>query len=208
MATSDGPVRARRSCGVGQQLSGIEGRGTIGHGDHAAMEGEPHRGGYDGARPDEHRRSPGPGGRHQVAGRCHLVVVDQQGTHGVGRSEESLDGEPPLHHEDRPVGFHPDPTGWIVEVPIQRQARVLRVGHADEGAWGAHVGVLRRARHAASLAYGEAVRAGTAPGHSTVTRRYGWTHRACRRRASGSAGIRVGNPSRQEDLENGNDHHI
>ena len=199
----------RRSCGVGQQLSGIEGRGTIGHGDHAAMEGEAHRGGYDGARPDEHRRSPGPGGRHQVAGRCHLVVVDQQRTHGVGRSEESLDGEPPLHHEDRPVGFHPDPTGWIVEVPVERQARVLGVGHADEWARGADVGVLGRARHAASLAYGEAVRAGTSPldireGHGATV---GHTERA----ADGppvQPGSVVGNPSRQEDLENGNDHHI
>ena len=121
------------------------------------MEGEAHRGGYDRAGPDEHRHSTGPGGGHQVAGPCHLVVVDQQGTHGVGRSEESLDGEPPLHHEDRPVGFHPDPTGWIVEVPIRREARVLGVGHADEWAWGADAGVFWRARHAASLAYGEAV---------------------------------------------------
>ena len=152
MATSGGPVARRRSGGVGQQPSGIEGCRTIGHRDHAAMEGEAHRAGHDGARPDEHRRSPGPGGRHQVTGRCHLVVVDQQRTHGVGRSEESLDGEPPLDHEDRLVGFHPDPTGWVVEVPVEREARVLGVDHADEGARGAHARVLWRARHAASLA--------------------------------------------------------
>jgi hypothetical protein len=80
------------------------------------------------------------------------VVVDQEGTYRVLRSEEAADGEPPLDHEDRLVGLHPDPLGRVGEVPVGVEAGVIGVDDFYEGATRATTWGLRNIGHVASLA--------------------------------------------------------
>jgi hypothetical protein len=80
------------------------------------------------------------------------VIIDQQRTDRVPGHEEPVDGEPPLDHEHRLIGVHPDSPSWVVEVPIEVQSRVVRVFHFDERARGDNGGISGRVRHPASLA--------------------------------------------------------
>jgi hypothetical protein len=117
------------------------------------VQGEADGVGDHGTRPYEHRRPPGSCGRHQVTGRLHLVIIDEQGTHRVLGREEPIDSELPLDHEHRLVGVQPDSAGRVVEVTVKVESRIIGVAHFEKRARGDDMGVLGRVRHPASLAY-------------------------------------------------------
>jgi hypothetical protein len=80
------------------------------------------------------------------------MIVNQQRADGVRGGEQPVDRKPPFDHEHRLVGVHPDPSGRVVEVPVEIEPRVLGSVHPDQRTRGDGRGVLRGGRHAASLA--------------------------------------------------------
>jgi hypothetical protein len=118
----------------------------------APVQGEADRTGHQSTRPHEHRHAQGTCCRHQDAGCVHLVVIDQQRMHRVRRREKPADGKPPLDDENGLVGLQPDASRRVVEIPIEKESRIVMVVHPDERA-GNDIGmVLGRIQHPFSLA--------------------------------------------------------
>jgi hypothetical protein len=92
--------RPRTSADGGQDIRRVVGRRTVGHGDHASMQGEPYGAGNYGTWCHVHRGPLRLRGLHQITGRSDLMIVDEERADPVWRRQESRHREPPFDNEE------------------------------------------------------------------------------------------------------------